>query len=662
MSKKQQVPKKKPQVIQKKPTMFEMIEAFLDKRLKFFFLLSIILTVILGFYLFEMRISEGGDDSGYIESAKQFMEGIAYPSFHGTFYSIFLSWVMRIFGFKLFIFKFTSFLFMVGSMFFFYYTFRGRVSSAILVPALLLTAVCSELLYFGSQTYTEAMYLFMQAALFYLIIRYYLDIEDNLKLIKKSWWVVALVGLLLFLMSLTRNIGIVVIGVVLLYLVTERKFYLAGYTLVSFIIFRTPFSIYKKVRWDAHGEDLSTQLEGLLLKNYYNPAMGKEDLPGMFNRFLENSEMYLSRLMMVGAGLKDPSNPDSSVFVTLLIYALFGIALYFAIRKHRVMRLVGYYLGAVFFLTFVILQQHWGQIRLVVIYLPLIFMLLPWGLIELAGSRKLKWAQSLIVLLLAVLFLKQFTFSINKAKVNNDVLMKNLKGNRYYGYTPDWVNFLKMSEWAAENIPEESMIASRKPSMSFIYGDGRSFYPLYRFPSLPADTILNRLESRDAQYLIINEGIMRSRGFPPSFEFGLKRELSAFINANDTLYSVIRVPEQDAGEYMAALARVNLGFDTDIDVLRQKIRSSGKPGIAVVPDTLVQILHRRNVDYMIRGNLRLDPSQKTDRVINTVHRYMYFIDQKYHGIFSQVSMMGGANDEPAYLFRIHWDRYGMERD
>jgi hypothetical protein len=66
------------------------------------------------------------------------------------------------------------------------------------------------------------------------------------------------------------------------------------------------------------------------------------------------------------------------------------------------------------------------------------------------------------------------------------------------------------------------------------------------------------------------------------------------------------------------------------------------------------------VDYMIRGNLRLNPTQKTNRVINTVHRYMYYMEQKYAGIFSQVNQIGGNEDEPAYLFRIHWDRFGLE--
>ena len=49
------------------------LDAFLEKHLSLVFTLSILLTAILGFYLFELRISEGGDDSFYIESAKKFL-------------------------------------------------------------------------------------------------------------------------------------------------------------------------------------------------------------------------------------------------------------------------------------------------------------------------------------------------------------------------------------------------------------------------------------------------------------------------------------------------------------------------------------------------------------------------------------------------------------
>jgi type IV secretory pathway ATPase VirB11/archaellum biosynthesis ATPase len=126
------------------------------------------------------------------------------------------------------------------------------------------------------------------------------------------------------------------------------------------------------------------------------------------------------------------------------------------------------------------------------------------------------------------------------------------------------------------------------------------------------------------------------------------------------MYSVYYFSDQTRPGYLAFLNQNKLHYETGLDYLRNKIAASGSPGVAVVPDTLVNALLRNHVDYIIRGNLRLNPSQKTNRVINTVHRYMYYIEQKYPGIFTQVTQVGGNNDEPAQLFRIQWEIYGLD--
>ena len=651
---KRKVPERQPRAF------FTIIDQFLEKHLSKFFTLSILLTAILGFYLFQLRISEGGDDSFYIESAKKFLDGTEWPGWHGPFYPIFLSWLMAIFGFKLFIFKFSSYLFLIGSQVFFYETFRKRVPSTVLVVALLLMSVSPELLYFGSQTYTEALYLFLQSILFFMVIRYYLEIEDQPKLIFQNWWIVLIVGGILFLMAITRNIGIVALGVCILYLLLEKKFFLAGYTLIGFLIFRLPFSLYKKLAWGVTAANMSGQLNEVLLKNPYNPGLGSENFKGMIDRFLDNSDIYLSRLIMIASGLRSSDYSGTSALITILLYLLFAVAIYMAFRRNKVMKFTGIYLGLAIAATFVALQQQWGQMRMIIIYVPLIFLFLPWGMLELAGAKKLRWMQPVLVLLLFVMFFRLFGISVNKAKANNEILMKNIRGDKYYGYTPDWINFLRLSEWAAKNVPEESMIASRKPSMSFIYGGGRSFYPIFRIPTLPGDSVFVRMEEKPGEPVILNEVELRSWGLPRQLEYSMKRELDAFVACDDTMYSVYYFSDLTKPGYLEYLRQHNLHFESSLETLRNKIAASGSPGIAVVPDSLVNALLRNHVDYIIMGSLRLNPAQKTNRVINTVHRYMYYIEQKYPGIFKQVTQVGGNNDEPAQLFQIQWSLYGLD--
>jgi hypothetical protein len=484
--------------------------------------------------------------------------------------------------------------------------------------------------------------------------------RDGLKTGIEHWWIVLCVGLILFLLSITRNIGIVALGVILFYLLIEKKFFLAGYTLAGFLVFRLPFSLYKKIAWDVESANMQGQLSEILLKNPYNRSLGREDFGGMVDRFLENSEIYLSRLLMVASGLRSPDYSETSTFFTILLYLIFALAIYMAFKHSKVMKFTGIYLGLAIAATFIALQQQWGQMRMVIIYVPLIFLFLPWGLLEATKSEKVRGLQPVLVILLLVMFFNLFGLSVKRAQENKVALMKNLRGDRYYGYTQDWVNFLKMSEWAADNVPEESMIASRKPSMSFIYGDGRSFYGVYRFPSIPADTVLSRMAAKTTRPIVVNERELSTGGIPRQMVLGMRRGVESFLSLGDSMYSVYFFPDEARDGFISMLEQYDVRYDTDLDILNRKLAQSGKPGLAVVPDTLVNMLLRNNVDYIIRGSLRLNPAQKTERVINTVHRYMYYMEQKYLGIFSQVSQVGGNNDEPAYLFRIHWDRFGLD--
>jgi predicted lipoprotein with Yx(FWY)xxD motif len=97
--------------------------------------------------------------------------------------------------------------------------------------------------------------------------------------------------------------------------------------------------------------------------------------------------------------------------------------------------------------------------------------------------------EGLTVIVLAVTL--SFSFStIKRSSKNLPIVSKNLKGEKYYGYTPDWINFLKCSEWCADNLPPSALVASRKAPMSFIYGKGKKFFPIYSV--IKRDTATNQ--------------------------------------------------------------------------------------------------------------------------------------------------------------------------
>jgi hypothetical protein len=145
---------------------FPKLDEYFKRKQDFYFYLSFILLLILSLLLFDIKISDGGDDSEYLMTGKMFIEGTAFPSWHGSFYSILMGLFIVLFGFHLILFKILSLVFLLGHQCLFYYTFRNRISPFLLVSILLIISVNSGIIYFGSQTYTEAFYMFLQSFLF----------------------------------------------------------------------------------------------------------------------------------------------------------------------------------------------------------------------------------------------------------------------------------------------------------------------------------------------------------------------------------------------------------------------------------------------------------------------------------------------------------------
>ncbi len=345
-------------------------------------------------------------------------------------------------------------------------------------------AVNSTILYFASQTYSEAMFMFLQSLTIFIFFNIYFNYssKDDVTLKQEApQWLI--LGFFVFITSLTRDIGIVGLVAMVLFLLLEKKFRASILLVLSYVIFLIPFRIYKSLVWAASATKGPDQISEILRKNPYNRAMGTEDFAGMVDRFLINAKGYLSRHFMIGLGLHNPTSTDKSWIVTIIILILFLIALYFAFRKNKVMLFVSIYLGGSIAATFIALHQSWDQMRMIVIYIPMLLLLLAWGIQQLSLKKGFEYFGIVLVVLLVLIFFKTFGQTADKIKANQKVLSRNLRGNLYYGFTPDWQNFLRMSEWVGRNIPSNELVASRKPSMSYIYSKGREFYGMYRVPN-----------------------------------------------------------------------------------------------------------------------------------------------------------------------------------
>lgn len=92
---------------------------------------------------------------------------------------------------------------------------------------------------------------------------------------------------------------------------------------------------------------------------------------------------------------------------------------------------------------------------------------------------------------------------MGKAVTRYPILKRNLAGDIYYGYTPDWQNYLKMSRFVGDSLPSNAYVACRKAPMSFVYGQGKKFYPVYNVLSSDPDSVLNIFKRDSVTHVIL---------------------------------------------------------------------------------------------------------------------------------------------------------------
>jgi hypothetical protein len=443
-----------------------------------------------------------------------------------------------------------------------------------------------------------------------------------------------------------------------IFLLLEKKWKSSAMLTLSYLIFFIPFRIYKAVVWDAGRPKGTSQFAEILMKNPYNKAQGSEDFSGMVVRFFENARLYFSKHFMIGIGLHDPSTSDKSWFITFILIVIFLTALYFALRRSKIMLFISLYLLASVSATFIALQQSWDQMRMVVIYIPMLLLVASWGILQLSTLKGFGFLNVFLPGVLILIFFKTLGVSAHKIEANQKILSKNLSGNLYYGFTPDWQNFLKMSQWVGTNIPDSLVVASRKPSMSFIYSRGRDFYGIYRFPSEAPDKLLGDIRSRTGELIVIPNKEF-DRKLPAAIQLTAKANAVAYVAEGNEIFGVYELKDPSAQIFRQALDEFKLSAFSS-DSLLNRVKLSSQQCFAVSPDTLINNLRKNNVDYIIVASLRANPNMNTGNIINNIQRYLYFVEQKYPGILVLVHQIGANEmEEPAWLYQMNYKVYGL---
>lgn len=471
-------------------TVFEKIEIWGTNNEKKLLFLFLSLSLLFSFMLFNARISEAHDDALYLEGGWRYVN--EFPDYFYTqnapLYVLFLGLLTKLFGFKLLLFKLFNVVFSFFAVFFFFKTFYKRIPFAVFIPVMIFVS-CNHLIqYYASMTFTEAFYLFLQSLFFFSFFKLYDALKHDANG-TKHWKLWLQLGLFTFLIATCKSVAIVGVPALILFFVLEKQWKNAGFALGSFLIFKIIYELIVKLIWGSQNQ-FSGQSKILMLKDPYDQSQGNEDFAGFVGRFFDNCNLYLGKRFYELLGLReeftkpietqlqaDKLQSEYKYLAFFIVLALL-IALFQVFKqKNKPLMFFSLFTGAELLLSFIILQARWDQPRIVLICMPIMLILMYQLFYN--SVKKSSMGQNIYIALAVILSGSVLISSFKRGISNVPIVKKNLAGNIYYGYTPDWQNFLKCSEWCADSLPQNTLVASRKAPMSFVYGKGKKFFPIY---------------------------------------------------------------------------------------------------------------------------------------------------------------------------------------
>lgn len=464
------------------------------------FLLPFFCFVLMGILLFDVKIFLMGDDADYIFDSYNFVHKGLYPVGRSSLYSMSLGIPVFIFGTNVVALKCFSFLCAILGFVFLYRSFYSKVPNWMLYSVLVFSATNSALQVFSSSNLSEAFFMMVQygyIATVFLLLR-------NLEQAKKgngSYWL--FVGFMGLAISLSKNIALIAPFGLTVFFLIKKEWRNSLISIAAFLMFKIPYEIL--LRLLINQNTVVSQWGQVMAKDLYHHEKGMETFGGFINRFIANVQIYYANFTLAEFGVK--IGKEMSFFASVVFVALLLWACYRSFKKNKFVFFTSIYVGIMCIGTFLALQPPVAQGRIIFIYAPLLLLLLLFALHDLLSYfNKYTTAVSISVLgiFLLVLFLTNLQKTFAKVQEHQSILIENLGGDIYFGYTTDWINYLQMGKWVKENIPDHVNVAARKPNSLSIYSEGRPYVGIYSFPThLNADQLLMKFKKDGIQYLVV---------------------------------------------------------------------------------------------------------------------------------------------------------------
>jgi hypothetical protein len=403
---------------------------------------------------------------------------------------------MSIFGLKISILKLTSWIFITLAIILFYKAYHKRISPIIMWGSIFALVVNHHFLFFGSQTYSEAFFMMLQSVFLLYLFRT-IELSKSATIKTSQSFIIALI---LFLLILTRTVAIAALPALIIYLIIKKEYRATIVTTLFLFMFAILYIGAQSWLTETKAFAGSDQVSTLLYKNPYDQSDGLETAGGFFIRFVGNSNIYLSKYFTMLAGFKPAMSLSKQPLISVLLYLLFIIGIIRFYKKNTYLFFTGLYLAFMLGVTFFSLQTLWDQIRLIIPFYPLMLIFLLETIHAYTCKKESGWMQKIPVIMLFLSIILTTGQTIKQTDFT--AIFKNMRGDKYYGYTPDWQNYFKMIEYTSKELPAESYVACRKPNMARIYAKGKKYYGIYRYDSENPDSLIAKLYNRDVTHVI----------------------------------------------------------------------------------------------------------------------------------------------------------------
>lgn len=473
-----------------------------DKRAGWFNLSFVLLAlgfILIGILNFNVKLFLMGDDANYILDGYNFIYKHTYPG-QSSLYGMVMGVIQLVTGTDVVLLKCCSFLFAFIGFVTLYRIGYKRVEPRILYPVLIFSVINSNLQYYSSSNLSEAFYMMLQYLYTGFVFLFIDRLSKGGKGMSKYWLGLGFMGLL---MSLGKNVAVVAPLSIVVYFLCYRQWRFALKAIGVFLLFKVPYEIMLRL---VYGSNTGAgQLDQVLAKNLYHHEAGRETLAGFAARFLDNAQIYLSQVTLKELGII--TNGWIGAIATIAITALLIFATNRARKKNKYIFFIALYTGIMSVTTFLALQADVAQDRIIIILVPYLLLLLLFALIyfpEQVNKKRASVNRVLYYVVLAGICWSNLGTASMHINNNLPVLRENISGDPYYGYTPDWVNYLEMGKWVSKHIPADKVVAARKANPLSVYCNGRDFYGIYAFPTnLSADQLLDKLKKDKVSYLIV---------------------------------------------------------------------------------------------------------------------------------------------------------------